>query len=100
MKLIEAIIKSDKLDEVTSALENIGIDEFMESAINCHDRQKGQVMTYRGTEYMANAIEKIKLEIIADDDAVGKIIEVIGSIVKTDRREDFRIIILPFIEAS
>jgi len=100
MKLIEAIIKPVKLDEVKSALQQIGINEFMESALICHGRQKGQVMFYRGIEYAANFVEKVKLEIIAADDAVGKIIEVIGSIAKTERRGDCRIYILPFVECE
>jgi len=99
MKLIEAIIKPVKLDEVKSALQQIGIEEFMESAIICHGRQKGQAMLFRGAEYMVNFVEKVKLEIIAADDAVGKIIEVIGSIAKTERREDCRIFIRPLSEA-
>ena len=70
MKLIEAIIKPVKLQEVESALQKIGIEEFMESALICHGRQKGQAMLYRGVEHMANFVEKVKLEIIAADDAV------------------------------
>jgi len=99
MKLIEAIIKPVKLDEVKSALANIGIEDFMESAIFCHGRQKGQTIVYRGAEYVANFVEKIKLEVIAADDSVGKIIEAIGNIAKTERREDCRIYVLPFVEA-
>lgn len=99
MKLIEAIIKPVKLEEVESALQKIGIDEFMESALICHGRQKGQAMLYRGVEHMANFVEKVKLEIIAADDSVGKIVEVIGNIAKTERMEDCRIFILPFVEA-
>jgi nitrogen regulatory protein P-II 1 len=94
MKLIEAIIKPVKLDEIRAALETIGVDEIMESALICHGRQKGQVMFFRGAEYVANFVERVKLEIIAADDAVGKIIEVIGTIAKTERKEDCRIFIL------
>ena len=99
MKLIKAIIQPVKLDEVRSALEKIGINDFMESALFCHGRQKGQSMIYRGTERVANFVERVKLEIIAADDAVGKIIEVIGTFAKTERKEDCRIFILPFVEA-
>ena len=99
MKLIEAIIKPVKLDEVESALKKIGIEEFMESALICHGRQKGQAMIYRGAEYVADFVEKVKLEIIAADDSVGKIVEVISNIAKTERMEDCRIFIHPFVEA-
>jgi nitrogen regulatory protein PII len=99
VKLIEAIIKPVKLDEVRAALKKIGIDEFMESALICHGRQKGQSMFFRGAEFVTDFVEKIKLEIIAADESVGKIIEVIGTIAKTERKEDCRIFILPFVEA-
>ena len=91
MKLIEAIIKPVKLDEVEFALKRIGIEVFMESALVCHGRQKGQAMLYRGAEHVVNFVERVKLEIIAADDMVGKIVEVIGNIAKTERMEDCRI---------
>jgi len=100
LMMIEAIIRPVKLDEVKDALQRIGIDEFMESAFICHGRQKGQAMLYRGAEYVANFVERVKLEIIAADDSVGKIIEVIGTIAKTERSEDCRIYIFPFVEAN
>ena len=99
MKLIEAIIKPVKLDEIKSALATLGGDEFMESAIFCHGRQKGQAMVYRGAEYVSNFVEKARLEVIAADDSVGAIIEAIRNIAKTERKEDCRIYVLSFIEA-
>ena len=98
MKLIEAIIKPAKLDEVKSALQKIGIEEIMESALICHGSQKRQRLFYRGAEYMKNFVEQIKLEIVAAGDLVGKIVAVIGNIAKTERKEDCRICILPFVE--
>ena len=100
MKLVEAIIKPIKLDDVKAALRNIGIDEFMESVLICHGRKKGQMMLFRGSEYMLNFVEKIKLEIIAADDTVGKIVEAIGTTARTERQDDCRIYILPFVEAA
>jgi nitrogen regulatory protein P-II 1 len=98
MKLIEAVIKPVKLKEVKAALKTIGIVDIMESALICHGRQKGEAMFYRGTEFVIDFVEKVKLEIIAADESVGKIIEIIGSIAKTERKEDCRIFILPFVE--
>ncbi len=100
MKLIEAIIKPVKLHEVKNALQNLGIEEIMESPLICHGRQKGQTMLYRGAEYMANFVEKVKIEIIAADDLVGKIVEVIGTVARTERLDDCRIFVLPFVEAT
>jgi len=54
MKLIEAIIKPIKLDEVKFALQKIGIEVLLESAIICHGRQKGRATFYHGTEYVVN----------------------------------------------
>lgn len=99
MKLIEAVIKPVKLSEVKAALQNIGIVEIMESTLICHGRQKGESMFYRGAELVVDFVEKIKLEIVAADESVGKIIDTIGTIAKTERRDDCRIFILPFIEA-
>ncbi len=100
MKLIEAIIKPVKLHEVKNALQNLGIEEIMESPLICHGRQKGEAMLYRGAEYVANFVEKVKIEVIAGDDLVGKIVEVIGTVARTERRDDCRIFILPFVEAA
>ena len=100
MKLIEAIIKPVKLEEVESALAEIGVEDYMESSIVCHGRQKGHSIIYRGSEFVANVVEKVKLEIFAADDAVSGIIEVIGSIARTERTEDCRIFVLPYCEAN
>ena len=98
MKQIEAIIHQFKLQEVRQALEEMGIDDFMESAILCH--QKGQTMVFRGATFMANIVEKVKLEIIAADDAVASIIEAIGSISNTGHKEACRIAIHPYLEVA
>jgi nitrogen regulatory protein P-II 1 len=100
MKLIEAIIKPVKLEEVETALEGLGVDDYLESVIVSHGRVKGQSIVYRGVECVTNVVEKVKLEIFAADDAVGKIIEVIGKIARTDRMEDCRIFVVPYCEAN
>jgi nitrogen regulatory protein P-II 1 len=99
MKLVSAIIRPVKLDEVIAALKAIGIEEFMESTLICHGRRKGQTILYRGAECVANFAEKVKLEIVAADDAVGRVVEAIGSIAKTERRADCCIYILQFVQA-
>ena len=99
MKMIEAIIRPVKLIEVKAALLELGIEDIMESALIIHGSKKGQSMFYRGAEIVIDFVERVRLEIIAADESVGKIIEVIGNIAKTERREDCRIFILPFVEA-
>lgn len=102
MKMIEAIIMPKKLAEVESALQEIGIDDYMESMTICRGRQSqgGQAMRYRGQEYVATGVEKVKLEVITADDSVEKVIELIGAIAKTERTGDCRIFVFPFLEAS
>jgi len=99
MKRIEAIIKSAKLEEVESALQEMGIEDFMESTIICHGHQNGQTMMYRGDKYLADAVAQVKLEIFSDDDSVEKIIQTVGTIARTERAGDCRIFVLPFLEA-
>jgi len=100
MKLIEAVIQKLKLEEVRSALDDIGVEDFMESNVISHSNQKGRLMIFRGTRFFSNIVEKVKLEIIAADDSAGKIIEAIGSIAKTERKEDCRISIRPYLEVT
>jgi|ERR1039457_285072 nitrogen regulatory protein PII len=100
MKHIEAVIHQLKLQEVRNALDDMGIEDFMESAIMCHTHHNRQIMSFRGAKFVANIVEKVKLEIIAADESVEKIIEAIGSIARTGRREDCRIAIRPYLEVT
>jgi nitrogen regulatory protein P-II 1 len=98
MKLIEAVIQQLKLQEVRNALKEMGIDDFMESAVSCHG--KGQTMMFRGARFVATIVDKVKLEIIAADESVSNIIEAIGAIARTGRTEDCRIAIRPYLEVT
>jgi nitrogen regulatory protein P-II 1 len=98
MQQIEAVIDQFKMPEVRNALEDMGIEDFMESTIKCH--QKGEVIIFRGAALMANIVEKVKLEIIAADDSVTRIVEAIGAIARTGRKEDCRIAIHPYLEVN
>jgi nitrogen regulatory protein PII len=100
VKQIDAVIPKPMLQEVQNALDGIGVKNFMESAIICHGNQKGQVMIYRGARFVANIVEKVKLEIIATDDSVDKIIKVISSIAKAGNGEDCRISLRPYLEVA
>jgi nitrogen regulatory protein PII len=96
MKQIEAVIDQFRLQEVRSALEEMGIEDIMESSVTC--RQKGQTMMFRGATFVATIVEKVKLEIIAADEAVAGIIEAITASARTGRREECRIAIHPCLE--
>jgi len=100
MKMIEAVIHQLKLQEVRNALDEMGVEEFMESGVICHGRQKGQTIMFRGARFVANIVDKVKLEIIAADESVGNIIEAIGSVARTGRKEDCRIAVRPYLEVT
>jgi nitrogen regulatory protein PII len=100
MKLIEAIISRPRLEEVRSALDEIGVEELMESDIVTRSHNKGQVMMFRGARFIANLVEKVKLEIIAADESVDRIIEAIGSIARSGSKEECRIAIRPYLEVN
>jgi nitrogen regulatory protein P-II 1 len=99
MKLIEAIIKPFKLDEVKDALNEIGIEGITVSEVKGFGRQKGHTELYRGAEYVVDFIPKIKLELAVSDDVVAKVIEVIEKTAKTGRIGDGKIFVLPMEDA-
>jgi nitrogen regulatory protein PII len=100
MKLIEAVINKLKLSEVRNALDDMGVDDYLESTVTCNSGEKGDVMIFRGARFVAKVADKVKLEILAADDAVDKIIEGIVSVVNTETREDCRIGIRPYQEVT
>ena len=98
MKKIEAIIKPFKLDEVKDALNAIGIQGITVTEVKGFGRQKGHTELYRGAEYVVDFLPKVKLEIIAADSLVPKIIETIETAAKTSRIGDGKIFIIPVDE--
>lgn len=99
MKMIEAIIKPFKLDEVKDALNEIGIEGITVSEVKGFGRQKGHTELYRGAEYVVDFIPKVKLEIAVADELVAKVVETIQNTAKTGRIGDGKIFILPLDEA-
>uniref|UniRef100_A0A831XET1 P-II family nitrogen regulator n=1 Tax=Geobacter metallireducens TaxID=28232 RepID=A0A831XET1_GEOME len=99
MKLIEAIIKPFKLDEVKDALAEIGVEGITVSEVKGFGRQKGHTELYRGAEYVVDFIPKVKLEVAVADELVPRVVETIESAAKTGRIGDGKIFILPLDEA-
>ena len=99
MKLIEAIIKPFKLDEVKEALNEIGVEGITVSEVKGFGRQKGHTELYRGAEYVVDFIPKVKLEIVVADELVGKLVETIETTARTGRIGDGKIFVLPLDEA-
>jgi nitrogen regulatory protein P-II 1 len=99
MKLIEAIVKPFKLDEVKDALNEIGIDGITVSEVKGFGRQKGHTELYRGAEYVVDFIPKVKLEIAVADEQVAKVVETIENAARTGRIGDGKIFVLSLDEA-
>lgn len=99
MKLVEAIIKPFKLDEVKDALNEIGVMGITVSEVKGFGRQKGHTELYRGAEYVVDFIPKVKLEIAVADDMVTKVLETIENAAKTGRIGDGKIFVMSLEEA-
>jgi nitrogen regulatory protein P-II 1 len=99
MKLIEAIIKPFKLDEVKDALNEIGIEGITVSEVKGFGRQKGHTELYRGAEYVVDFIPKVKLEIAVADELVAKVVSAIELTAKTGRIGDGKIFVMPLEDA-
>jgi len=99
MKLIEAIIKPFKLDEVKDALNEIGVMGITVSEVKGFGRQKGHTELDRGAEYVVDFIPKVKLEIAVSDEMVPKVLETIENSAKTGRIGDGKIFVISLEDA-
>ncbi|MEK6725884.1 MAG: P-II family nitrogen regulator [Deltaproteobacteria bacterium] len=93
MKLLTAIIKPFKLDEVKDALNEIGIQGITVTEVKGFGRQKGHTELYRGAEYVVDFLPKVKMEIVVKDDMVNKVIETIENAARTGRIGDGKIFV-------
>ena len=91
VQLITAVIKPHKLDEVKDALRDFGVLGMTISEVKGFGRQGGHTETYRGAEYSIDFLPKIKLEVIANDEDVDKIVDVIAGAAKTGKIGDGKI---------
>ena len=95
MKLITAIIKPIKLDDVRSALSDIGVQGVTVSEVKGFGRQKGHTELYRGAEYVVDFLPKVKLEIAIDDAQCDAVIEAIRNAAYTGKIGDGKIFVSP-----
>jgi nitrogen regulatory protein P-II 2 len=95
MKLITAIIKPFKLDEVRDALAGIGVQGMTVTEVKGFGRQKGHTEIYRGAEYVVNMLPKIRVDIAADSDQVARVIAAILASAKTGQIGDGKIFVTP-----
>jgi nitrogen regulatory protein P-II 2 len=99
MKMIIAIVKPFKLDEVREALVAAGVDGLTVSEVKGYGRQKGQTEIYRGAEYQVNFVPKVKLEAVVDDAALEGAVEAVKTAAATGRIGDGKIFVLPVEDA-
>jgi nitrogen regulatory protein PII len=94
MKLIKAIIKPFKLDDVRQALSEIGVTGITVSEVKGFGRQKGHTELYRGAEYVVDFLPKVKVETVVDDDVVANAIDAICKSASTGKIGDGKIFVL------
>jgi nitrogen regulatory protein P-II 2 len=99
MKLVMAVIKPFKLDEVREALMALGIQGLTVSEVKGFGRQKGQTEIYRGAEYSVSFLPKVKIEVAIPDDLVERVVEAIQRTANTGRIGDGKIFVLDVLQA-
>lgn len=99
MKLVIAIIKPFKLEQVRDALQEEGIQGMTVSEVRGFGRQKGQPELYRGAEYNTMFVPKVKLELAVDEHLVARVVETIGEVAKTGSIGDGKIFVVDLEQA-
>ena len=99
MKLILAVVKPHRLDEVTEALREAGVSGVTTVEAQGFGRQRGHTEVYRGAEYQVDFVPKVQLEIAVEDDQVDRVIDVILSSARTGKIGDGKVFVLPLEQA-
>ncbi len=99
MKLVIAVIKPFKLEEVREALTSLGVQGLMVSEVKGYGRQAGHTEIYRGAEYVVNFVPKIKLELVVADDLVASVVEALATTAKTGKIGDGKVFVMDVEQA-
>jgi len=99
MKLVSAIIKPFKLDDVREALSDMGVQGVTVTEVKGFGRQKGHTELYRGAEYVVDFLPKVKIEAAVDDDMVDQVIEAISNSANTGKIGDGKIFVVNLEQA-
>ena len=99
MKMVMAIFKPFKLDEVRDALTSLGIQGLTVSEVKGFGRQKGQTEIYRGAEYAVSFLPKVKIEVVIDDAMIERAVETICKAAGTGKIGDGKVFVLPVEQA-
>jgi nitrogen regulatory protein P-II 1 len=95
MKLVVAIVKPFKLEDVKTALEQIGVQGMTISEVQGFGRQRGHAEVYRGAEYKIDFVPKVKMEMIVDDGDAMRVVEEITTSGRTDKIGDGKVWVIP-----
>ncbi|MFD2180844.1 P-II family nitrogen regulator [Rhodoplanes azumiensis] len=99
MKLVTAVIKPFKLDDVRDALTSAGTQGMTVTEVKGYGRQRGHKEVYRGAEYVVAFLPKIRIDVVVDDDRVERVIETIRGAARTDHIGDGKIFVTPIERA-
>ncbi|MBN3564928.1 MULTISPECIES: P-II family nitrogen regulator [Aliamphritea] len=99
MKLVSAVIKPFKLDDVREALSEIGIQGITVTEVKGFGRQKGHTELYRGAEYVVDFLPKVKIEAAIDENMLDQVIEAISKTANTGKIGDGKIFVTPLEQA-
>ena len=91
MRLVVAIVKPHRLDEVKEALQDIGVDGLTTTDVEGFGRQSGHTEIYRGAEYQVDFVPKVKVEVLCDDDRVDEVVGAVAGAARTGKIGDGKI---------
>ncbi len=99
MKMVIAVIKPFKLDDILAALTAVGVQGLMVSEIKGYGRQAGHTEIYRGAEYVVNFVPKVRMEMVLTDEAVAPVLEALAKAARTGQVGDGKVFVLDVGEA-
>jgi nitrogen regulatory protein PII len=95
MKLVKAIVRPNKVDEVRDALEKLNVGGMTVTEVRGHGRQKGHTAIYRGKEYDVTLLPKVEIEVVVPDEVVDEVIQTVIKAARTGEIGDGRVFVLP-----
>ena len=95
MKLVTAIVKPFKLDDVKEALRGLGVEGMTVSEVRGFGRQRGHTEVYRGAEYTVDFVPKVRVEVVTDDAEAERVVDAIVAAARTDKIGDGKVWVLP-----
>ena len=95
MKLVTAIVKPFKLDDVKAALKDLSVEGMTVSEVSGFGRQRGHTEVYRGSEYTVDFVPKVRVEVLADDNDAGRVVEAVVEAARTGKIGDGKVWVTP-----